>query len=39
MYVEFIKCEFWMDRVSFLRHVVSTQGIYVDPQKMEVVLN
>ncbi|KAL6343167.1 hypothetical protein AAG906_020956 [Vitis piasezkii] len=27
------KCEFWLDRVSFLGHVVSKDGILVDPWK------
>ena len=33
------KCEFWMPEVKFLGHVVSREGILVDPAKIEVVLN
>ena len=35
MYAKFRKCEFWLSRVGFLGHVVSADGIYVDPQKVE----
>ena len=31
LYVKFSKCEFWFSRVGFLGHVVSADGIYVDP--------
>ena len=34
-YAKFIKCQFWLDRVTFLGHVVSAEGISVDPQKIE----
>ena len=37
LYAKFSKCEFWLSRVGFLEHVVSANGIYVDPQKVEVV--
>ena len=30
LYAKFDKCEFWLSRVGFLGHVVSTNGIYVD---------
>ena len=39
LYVKFSKCEFWLSRVGFLGHVVSVDGIYVDPQEVEVVAN
>ena len=39
LYVKFSKCEFWLSRVGFLGHVVSADGIYVDPQKVEAVAN
>ena len=39
LYAKFNKCEFWLSRVGFLRHVVSPDGIYVDPQKVEAVEN
>ena len=39
LYAKFNKCEFWLSRVGFLGHVVSADGIYVDPQKVEAVEN
>ncbi|GKD24278.1 putative reverse transcriptase domain-containing protein, partial [Tanacetum coccineum] len=35
LYAKFSKCEFWLERVSFLGHVVSAKGIEVDPSKVE----
>ncbi|XP_069152134.1 uncharacterized protein [Solanum lycopersicum] len=32
-----IKCEFWLRSVTFLGHVVSDQGVEVDPRKTEAV--
>ncbi|KAI5335991.1 hypothetical protein L3X38_026125 [Prunus dulcis] len=39
LFAKFSKCQFWLDRVSFLGHVISAEGIYVDPQKIEAVVN
>ena len=39
LYAKFPKCEFWLDRVHFLGHVVSAEGISVDPAKIEAVSN
>ncbi|XP_022880699.1 uncharacterized protein LOC111397969 [Olea europaea var. sylvestris] len=39
LYVKLKKYEFWLDRVSFLGHVVTAQGIEVDPAKVEAVTN
>jgi len=35
LYAKLSKCEFWMDKVQFLGHVISAQGIAVDPAKVE----
>lgn len=35
----FSKCEFWLEEVAFLWHVVSSDGIYIDPKKTKVVRN
>ncbi|KAL0560422.1 hypothetical protein IC582_000827 [Cucumis melo] len=37
LYAKFSKCEFWLKQVSFLGHVVSKDGVSVDPAKIEVV--
>ncbi|XP_068305042.1 uncharacterized protein [Pyrus communis] len=34
LYAKFSKCQFWLDQVAFLGHVISVQGILVDPQKV-----
>ena len=39
LYAKFSKCKFWLSRVGFLGRVVSADGIYVDPQKVEAVSN
>ena len=39
LYAKLSKCEFWLDHVMFLGHVVSKDGISVDPQKVEAVVN
>nr|GEX98871.1 retrotransposon protein, putative, Ty3-gypsy subclass [Tanacetum cinerariifolium] len=35
LYVKFSKCEFWLQKVYFLGHVVNQNGIHVDPSKIE----
>lgn len=39
LYAKFSKCEFWLERVSFLGHVISEEGITVDPTKIEVIMD
>ena len=39
LYAKFSKCEFWLKKISFLGHVLSENGIEVDPGKVEDVLN
>ena len=38
LYAKFSKCEVWLNRVVFLGHVISAEGIYVDPQKIEAIM-
>ena len=38
LYAKMSKCEFWLRKVSFLGHIVSEEGIKVDPSKIEVIL-
>jgi len=38
LYAKLSKCEFWMDEVQFLGHVISAQGISVDPAKVDAVV-
>ena len=37
LYAKFFKCEFWLEQVAFLSHVVSAEGIKVDPAKVEAI--
>ncbi|GJU98155.1 putative reverse transcriptase domain-containing protein [Tanacetum coccineum] len=39
LYAKFPKCEFWLQEVHFLGHVVNQNGIHVDPSKIEAVKN
>ena len=38
LYAKLSKCGFWLNEVSFLGHIVSKEGIRVDPKKIEVVV-
>ena len=38
LYAKWSKCKFWLESVTFLGHIVSRDGIQVDPQKIEVIL-
>ena len=38
LYAKLSKCEFWKNEVSFLGHIVSKEGIRVDPKKIEGVV-
>jgi len=39
LYAKFNKCEFWLDQVAFLGHIVSGRGVEVDPSKIESVMS
>ncbi|KAH0706733.1 hypothetical protein KY289_011809 [Solanum tuberosum] len=39
LYAKFSKCEFWLEFVAFVGHIVSGEGIKVDTQKIEAVQN
>ncbi|GJS34242.1 putative reverse transcriptase domain-containing protein [Tanacetum coccineum] len=39
LYAKFSKCEFWLQEVQFLGHVVNQNGIHVDPSKIKAVKN
>ncbi|WVZ89836.1 LOW QUALITY PROTEIN: hypothetical protein U9M48_036190 [Paspalum notatum var. saurae] len=39
LYAKFSKCEFWIDEVCFLGHVIFKGGIAVDPSKVSTVTN
>nr|GEV83614.1 putative reverse transcriptase domain-containing protein [Tanacetum cinerariifolium] len=37
LYAKLSKCEFWMSKVQFLDHVFDSEGIHVDPAKIEAI--
>ena len=39
LYAKLSKCQFWLDKVAFFGHVISAEGISVDPQKIEAIVN
>ena len=39
LYAKLSKCQFWLDKVTFLGHVISVEGVIVDPQTIEAVVN
>ena len=39
LYAKFSKCEFWLDSVKFLGHTISSEGISIDPTKVEEVMD
>jgi hypothetical protein len=39
LYAKFSKCEFWLDSVKFLGHTISSEGISVDPTKVQKVMD
>ena len=39
LYAKFSKCEFWLEKVAFLGHILTTEGVAVDPEKVEAVSN
>ena len=39
LYTKFSKCEFFLNEVIFLGHVVSESGVSVDPEKVEAVMS
>ncbi|GJS81071.1 retrotransposon protein, putative, ty3-gypsy subclass [Tanacetum coccineum] len=39
LYAKFLKCDFWLESVQFLGHVINREGVHVDPAKIEAVKN
>ncbi|XP_074328119.1 uncharacterized protein LOC141666033 [Apium graveolens] len=39
LFAKFSKCEFWLEEVAFLGHIVSSRGIELDPAKVEAITN
>ena len=39
LYAKFRKCEFWLEKVAFLGHILTSEGVAVNPEKVEAVSN
>ncbi|GKB70084.1 putative reverse transcriptase domain-containing protein, partial [Tanacetum coccineum] len=39
LYAKFSKCDFWLESVQFLGHVIDSKGVHVDPVKIEAIRN
>ncbi|GJW13864.1 putative reverse transcriptase domain-containing protein [Tanacetum coccineum] len=39
LYAKFLKCDFWLDTVQFLGHVIDSSEVHVDPAKIEAIKN
>ncbi|GJT91669.1 putative reverse transcriptase domain-containing protein [Tanacetum coccineum] len=39
LYAKFLKCDFWLESVQFLGHVINNKGVHVDPTKVEAIRN
>ncbi|GJZ90584.1 putative reverse transcriptase domain-containing protein, partial [Tanacetum coccineum] len=37
LYAKFSKCEFWLSKVQFLGYVIDSEGIHLDPAKIEAI--
>ena len=39
LFSKYSKCEFWLRSVEFLGHIISSEGVEVNPRKIEAVKN
>nr|GEU41467.1 putative reverse transcriptase domain-containing protein [Tanacetum cinerariifolium] len=39
LYAKFSKCDFWLESIHFLGHVIDSDGVHVDPAKVEAIQN
>nr|GEY92572.1 putative reverse transcriptase domain-containing protein [Tanacetum cinerariifolium] len=39
LYAKFSKCDSWLESVHFLGHVIDSDGVHVDPTKVEAIRN
>ena len=38
LYAKFSKCDFFKDKIQYLGHLVSKDGIFVDPDKVKAIM-
>nr|GFB76246.1 putative reverse transcriptase domain-containing protein [Tanacetum cinerariifolium] len=39
LYAKFLKCDFWLESIHFLGHVIDSDGVHVDPANVEGIRN
>ncbi|GJY02333.1 putative reverse transcriptase domain-containing protein [Tanacetum coccineum] len=39
LYAKFLKCDFWLDYVQFLGHVIDSRGVHADLAKIKAIKN
>ncbi|GJU98295.1 putative reverse transcriptase domain-containing protein [Tanacetum coccineum] len=39
LYTKISKCDFWLDSMQFLGHVIDSSGVHADPAKIEAIKN
>nr|GFC27662.1 putative reverse transcriptase domain-containing protein [Tanacetum cinerariifolium] len=39
LYTKFSKCDFWLDSIQFIGHVIDRGGVHVDPAKIKAIKN
>nr|GFD03400.1 putative reverse transcriptase domain-containing protein [Tanacetum cinerariifolium] len=39
LYAKFSKCDFWLESIQFLGHVIDSEGVHVDPAKIATIKN
>ena len=39
LYAKLSKCGFWLEHIAFLGHIISKEGLLVNPSKIEVVVS
>ncbi|GJW45759.1 putative reverse transcriptase domain-containing protein [Tanacetum coccineum] len=37
LYAKFSKCDFWLDSVQYMGHVIDSSGVHVDPTKIKAI--
>nr|GEX63637.1 retrotransposon protein, putative, Ty3-gypsy subclass [Tanacetum cinerariifolium] len=39
LYAKFSKCNFWLESIQFLGHAIDSNGVHIDPMKIEAIRN
>ena len=39
LYAKLSKCDFYRDRIQYLGHIILEEGILVDPENIEIIMN